>query len=269
MKFFLVLGLALYSVGAISETMVTSIHSYRSEDGFMRLANGRVVFVSALPKHISTLEDREFRITLNDKSELLTIEEAGPLRSEHSLVEEIGERPPYTPSVLPSKLELEAMWNRMNGNYKRVSECTDRAHVWAYDEFKRSGFMSEKVFAFFTASYINRVRYKWWFHVAPLVRVNENGQVVSYVMDYRYSHRPNLIKEWTDSLVFSKRPCRMTTKFSEYDVNPQTEDCYMMIDSMYYRLPADLKLQETKGVYRKDFNLSEVNSARIWAFEKH
>src|SRR5690606_15063954 len=110
--------------------------------------------------------------------------------------------------------------------------------------FKRSGTKSNKVFVLFTASYINRNKFKWWFHVAPLVEVNESGSIQSRVMDFRYTDRPLPIKEWTDVMVFSKRPCKVTTKFSEYDINPQTEDCYLMVESMYYRLPGDIYNQE-------------------------
>ncbi len=89
------------------------------------------------------------------------------------------------------------------------------------------------------------------------------------VLDYRYKDRPVSIKEWTDLMVFSRRECKITTKFSEYDVNPQTEDCYMMIDSMYNRLPADLKAKENvPPIYRDRWLEGEVNNSRATAFEK-
>lgn len=269
MKKLLVVSLTLASFNLAAETFVTKIHSVNDSDGFIRLENGRVAFFKRPLTSGHVPSGSKVKISLNEDNELKSIEvleetlEAGPQLK--SL--EAEERPSFTPSVIPDLKSATDLFNNLKSDFKRVSECTDRAHVWSYDLFKNNSIMSQKVFALFTASYINRNRFKWWFHVAPLVQVQEEGKVESRVLDFRYADRPLLIKEWTDMLVFSKRPCKMTTRFSEYDVNPQTEDCYMIIESMYYRLPGDIFEQELKNQYRDKFIESELNFSRKLGFE--
>lgn len=270
MKKLLFLSLACFSLSTFAETIVSRIHSINVRDGFIRLTSGRVAFLNSSSLTIGSIEPGdEVRLVLDDENNLKRIEVIEKSRRNDLTFKSLSvpERPSYTPSVLPNLETAVGMFNRMRSDFKRVSECSDRAHVWAYDEFKSSGTKSNKVFVLFTASYINRNKFKWWFHVAPVVEVNEGGAVQSRVMDFRYTDRPLLIKEWTDMLVFSKRTCKMTTKFSEYDVNPQTEDCYMMIESMYYRIPGDIYNQELNNEYRDGFSDSEVNFARNLAFE--
>lgn len=268
MKKLLILTLAVLSPHLLAETFVSRVHTANAHEGFLRLENGRVAFL----KRSQTLPPAGAKVIveLNTENELTSlaildsVEEKS--RMESLLLE--PERPTFEPTVLPDMKAATAMFERLRPDFKRVSECSDRAHVWAYDEFKAHGIKSRKVFAFFTASYINRNRFKWWFHVAPLVDVKMGSKVEPMVMDYLFTDGPRTIKQWTDLMVFSRRTCRMTQKFSEYDVNPQTEDCYMMIDSMYYRLPGDLHLQETEGKFRDGFNESEVSFSRNLAFEK-
>ena len=123
-----------------------------------------------------------------------------------------------------------------------------------------------KIFVLFTASYIDRVRFKWWFHVAPMLTVNEGGKIERRVLDYMFAHRPLTVREWTNQLVFSKRPCLPTTRFSEYDVNPQTEDCYLMDAPMYDWTPTDLRNQEMQGKYKTEFSQGEIRAAYSEAF---
>jgi hypothetical protein len=179
---------------------------------------------------------------------------------------ETVEPPLYEPTVVPSYAEATTIFNRLNPNYRRASECTNRAHVWASEEFKKNNLKSMKVFALFTASYIDRVRFKWWFHVAPMLAVQEGGKIERRVLDFMFSRAPLTVKEWTDQFVFSQRPCLPTTKFSEYDVNPQTEDCYLMDGPMYVWSPKDLSNQETQGKYKTEFYQSEIRASYSEAF---
>jgi len=178
------------------------------------------------------------------------------------------EAPDFKPTIIQGQKEALKIFERLRSNYRRKSECSDRAHIWAYDEFINNKIFSQKIFIFFTASYINRYSFKWWFHVAPMILVQENNSIKEYVLDFRYAQAPLLLKDWSDLMVHTKRNCKLTTKFSEYDVNPQTEDCYFIKDSMYYRLPSDLSLRETNQQYQTKFNLSEIKYSLSQAFEK-
>jgi hypothetical protein len=176
-----------------------------------------------------------------------------------------NEEPPYTPSVI-SQAEATNLFNRMNRNYTRKSECSDRAHVWTYDEFERNSLNGQKAFIFFTDAYIKRTGFKWWFHVAPMYDVQTSGGVQKMVFDYMYMGRPAPVSEWKNLMVHSKRECVTEFNFNDYNAGAdQTQDCYMKFSSMYYHFPAEIGAREN-GTYRSEFNPVEVKSTRARAF---
>ncbi|MBA2405686.1 MAG: hypothetical protein H0V66_12995 [Bdellovibrionales bacterium] len=279
MKKIIALCLVLGTLPVMAEVVKSSVHSVEKVDGnyLVKFDNGRVGFLSTNEKSLGApnldgLEGQMVEAKLDSNStikSIQTIDEQTENNKNLILMLEPVEpvNPPvYEPTVIPSLKEATKFFKRLNPNYNRASECSNRAHVWAHEEFTKNNIKSEKVFAFFTASYINRVRFKWWYHVAPLLTVNEGGKNVKRVMDYMFNHRPLTVKEWTDQLVFSKRPCKHTTKFSEYDVNPQTEDCYLMDGSMYNWTPADLKNQELNSRFKTEFSQDEIRAAYSEAF---
>ncbi|MES2526805.1 MAG: protein-glutamine glutaminase family protein [Bdellovibrionota bacterium] len=266
--FFLITFLSLPVLG---ETLTDKIHSVveaSNDSHIVRFEGGRVGFITNdLLEEMKNNTGAEVQVELDRKSDIrqLTVIKTAPATYDIYLKNNLQEPPAFTPTVITTA-KVNEIHNTLNDNFRRLSECSDRAHVWAYDENKKSGINSQKAFIFLTASYINRVRFKWWFHVAPMFDVNTGNGIQKMVTDVMYKDRPVTIKEWTNMMVFSGRDCKMTTKFSEYDVNPQTEDCYMMFESMYYRLPGDLSAQETMSVYRTEWNDFEVSSARSRAF---
>lgn len=270
MKRLLFSALLLVSHGLMAETIKDRIHSV--EGNLIKFQNGRVAYIN---KSIGDLEhDQLIEAKLDSDSQLVSLKHLAPARRNLKQVDLLEDPvdpqttpPAFEPSVVPSMDEMNKIFNRSNPYYKRVSECSDRAHVWAFDEFKFSGTKSRKIFVFFTASYINSVHFKWWFHVAPLYSVKTGSGVQDMVADFRYTSRPMTVKEWTDQYVYTKRPCKVTTKFSEYDVNPQTENCYLIYESMHYKIPGEISQQETIGRYKTSTPESEVNQARRWAFE--
>lgn len=275
MKQFITLCLLSVSHYAAADVVRSAIHSVEEIDGktLIRFTNGRVAFESLRQKSINhssalPLNGDMVRAQVDDKQNLISIQTVERNLEAEKLQEtsEMIDPPPYSPTIIPSLEEATTIFNRLNNNYKRSSECSNRAHVWASEEFKKNGIKSLKVFAFFTASYINRVRFKWWFHVAPAIVVQEGAAQETRVLDYMFNRGPITVKQWTDQFVFSKRACKLTTKFSEYDVNPQTEDCYMMIDSMYNWMPTDFQNQERLGKYKTEFSQSEINAAYSEAF---
>lgn len=259
--------MTFFSSSVFAERLVDRIHSVARvspNSHIVRFENGRAGFVSAdLFEVLNKSSGQKVRVELDQSGHVKRVELLRSAASHDSIVylKTLQDSPVFEPKVT-SATQMNQIFRMMNQNFKRLSECSDRAHVWAWDEFKNSGTKSQKAFIFFTASYINRVRFKWWFHVAPMFDVD--GQKM--IADVMYKDRPVTLKEWSDMLVFSRRDCKVTTMFSEYDVNPQTEDCYMMFESMYYRLPGDLQEQELRGTYRTEWNESEVNSARQRAF---
>jgi hypothetical protein len=264
MKKFFLFGLVLSSLSQ-AEIIQDRIHSI--DNGLVKFANGRVAFIDQQDLDLST--DDYVKANVDERSSLVSFAKiTGPTSFKDLSLQNETLPAPFTPTIVSGMSEAWNIFYRSNPNYKRISECSDRAHIWAHEEFKNNGIKSEKLFVFFTASYINSVRFKWWFHVAPMYTIEEGGNIQKMVMDYRFTDRPMTIKEWTDRFVYTKRECKVTEKFSEYDVNPQTENCYLMTRSMHYRIPADIVAEEKNGFYKTSSSESEIKTSYNFAFKK-
>lgn len=267
MKKLLIMGLILTTPIIKAETIQSRIHSI--ENGIIKFENGRVAFLESNTPNLTS--DDYIQAEVDERSSLVSYKKISMPDNKHfknlSFLPET-ERPLFEPTVVPNMQEAWNIFNRSNPYYKRVSECTDRAHVWAHEEFKFSGTKSMKAFVFFTASYIDSVRFKWWFHVAPMYKVNTERGIQDLVMDFRYTDRPMTVKEWTDHFVYTKRPCKPTKKFSEYDVNPQTENCYLIFESMHYKIPGEIHEQELSGRYKNETTDFEIKAALRFGFQQ-
>jgi hypothetical protein len=275
MKKLIVLCFVLGSLPLMAEVVRSPIHSVEKIESnyLIKFENGRVGFLSAHDKsfgahNLQNLAGSMVEARLNEDYSVVSMKvlEEQPKESKALKILDNEEAPLYEPTIVPSLNEATKIFKRFNPNYRRASECSNRAHVWASEEFKKTNLKSMKVYALFTASYITRVRFKWWYHVAPMLAVKEGGKVERRVMDFMFTHQPVKVKEWTDQFVFSKRPCLPTTKFSEYDVNPQTEDCYLMDGPMYNWTPTDLSNEELQGRYKTEFSQGEIRAAYSEAF---
>lgn len=255
-----------FCVTAYAEILNTTVHSIDVQGKFLRFSNGQVGHFKEIPE---IQKGDLVAVELDAKNYISSIKSKNvttPPMKILSLEEESPQE--FAPTLVSDMSAAQTIHDSLNSKFMRRSECADRAHVWAYQMFKEQGINSRKAFIFFTASYINRVKFKWWYHVAPMIDVLEKGIVQQKILDFMLIDRPVSVQEWANLQVFSKRSCKMTTKFSEYDVNPQTEDCYMIYESMYYRLPGDIYDQETQNKYRNSFIESEVNYALKMSFKK-
>lgn len=231
------------------------------EDALLKLENGRVIFVKEESKFLleeKSLEGSPVEINADEKGnmESLTSPEFDP-------DPERPTTPPETTSinatVLPDYSAALTIFRGMNRTWKSRTECTDRAQVWAYEEWKKSGLVSRKVFLFFTNTYIRRYRYHWWFHVSPYVLVKDGDSVSERVMDRRYTRGPLHMKSWTDIFIYSKRTCAEST-YRNYRANRNgPAHCFVVKADMYYRLPLHVRNLEDYGVVKTKFSLSEVN----------
>lgn len=244
------------SVPSFAQTRTEIIHSIGESSGdksvIVRYVSGRVALV-----------EKEEAEKLRAIEAMKSSRHATSLKSLSALH---TEEPVFTPSVI-SAGEATSLFNRMNRNYTRKSECSDRAHVWAHDEFQQSGHLGQKAFIFFTDAYIKRTGFKWWFHVAPMYDVESGGSVQKMVFDYMYKNRPVPVAEWKNMMVHSGRECVTDFNFNtDYDAGAdQTQDCYMKFTSMYYHIPAEVGAKEN-GNYRTSFDQGEVSSTRVRAF---
>lgn len=245
---------------AHAEKITDKIHSLstgtKGQDHLLYLINGRVIRVS--PTEFSSDDFQSGQMIeaeVDEKNQLESVsslpDESFPEESLPDIDNEIEQEA----TVLANYAEANSIFRGMNRSYKKNTECTDRAHVWAYEEWKKHNLISRKVFMFFTNTYIRRYNYHWWFHVSPYTLVGSQ----EYIMDRRYTSAPRTRKTWSDIFIYSKKSCPVTT-YAHYRRNKNgPEHCFHVKSSMYNRLPYHVRMQEDHGRVQTRFNTSEVN----------
>jgi hypothetical protein len=242
---------------AFAERFTSRLHAIdRGDKGelhLLKFENGRTAFVSS---------GAMVEVEVDDNLELrsfASVEAPAPAPETDSAFEEFFT---YEPTELENMSSATGIFRRMNRNHQRASQCYNRAHVWAYEEYQRTQWKSMKLFLFFTDRYIRNYRYKWWFHVTPMARVGTQN----FAMDRTFTSGPLPIKDWTDIFIYSKRQCPVVHKYSDYEDHQWAEDCYLIPVSMYYWQPRDIDRFERTGKEKTEFIRSEVNHAYWEAF---
>ncbi len=275
MKFILSLMLISFCFSVHAERFQSKIHTIdtstkKNVPHLIKLENGRVVFVEK--------EDNELLKTFKASmkhDDLLEIELDGSNRyvSAESVSEEKTEteteptaRASFNPSVVEGYPNALALFRRMRRDYQNASQCYNRAHIWQYEEHKSTGTSSQKTFLFFTNRYIRNYRYKWWFHVSPMLLVRENGKVYERIIDRRYTSGPRYVKSWTNIFVATHRTCPVAVRYTDYSRNQESQDCYLMKVSQYYWQPRDILTRDNGGRVKTDWIQSEVDYAYWEAF---
>lgn len=253
MKSILLTAFLIISSQALADDGVHSIvRGQGNEPHLVKLNSGEVKFIEQGEEHKLSL----FEAKLNASKSKINTDIENKFLS-------FGEED-YAPTLVSDK-EIQAIWSRMNPYMKRRSECSDRAHVWAFDEFQKSGTKSQKAFLMLTDTYIKRTRYKWWFHVAPMYTTTSGKKMV---MDYQFLNQPVTFEQWKNLLVFSKRECVTDFRFLDYNAGAdQTQDCYTKHEPMYFYIPGDIGNREM-GRGKTGWSTGEVNGARSRAFFK-
>jgi hypothetical protein len=237
----------------------------------IKLENGRVVFLDEtdkeeLPAFHESMRNQEFLEIVVDEEN--SFESAQTVEDESALTVDAPKQTVpslnYTPMEIPSLAQARTIFSRMRRNYQNESQCYNRAHIWAYEEFNKSALNSLKLFLFFTNRYIRNYRYDWWFHVSPMALVNEGGSSVERVLDRRYTSGPLMVNSWTNIFIYSRRKCPVVQKYNDYRNNQEKEDCYLMPVSMYFWQPRDIVSRDNNGYEKKSFIRSEVD----WAYRE-
>ena len=214
------------------------------------------------------VEGRTVRVDFNSADGTLN----GVELLNESLVDEAPANSPEKNNFSASVLDMataQTVFDEMDGATKWRSQCFNRAHGWAYDMHRKFDVSSQKVFIFFTSKYVKQYKYKWWFHVAPFVLVQDENMSIERVMDVTYMDVPPTMRDWTNYFMYNDAPCKSVNTYSEYRRNQQAEFCYLIRANMYYRSPRDLELLETEGREELGWNLSEIREARKQAFRNH
>lgn len=271
MRACIILLLMIIATAANAKSYQVAIESIergkKGEPHLILMSDGRVGFLDSTDnKTISDLEliqaKREIvEIELDLNHQVLSLrsiahkKEAQPLTSFHA------KNVAYEPTLV-TLAEGKKAFSLMRRDYQYNSQCYNRAHVWAYEEYQRTALKSMKVFMFFTRRYIRNYNYHWWFHVTPAVQT-ANGL---RTLDRRYTTVLHSLKSWSDRFVRSKLACPIVNKYNDYRNNQETQDCYHIPVSMYFWQPRDIEYRDNRGYEKTQFITWELNHAYWEAF---
>jgi hypothetical protein len=259
--FFLAFLFLTFSFNALAEKVESQIHSLDSgingQPHLVKLTNGQVAFLEFRQKNLlkkieQSLQRKDWlQFTLNEQNRLESIQKIAPQHSYEGRGTFVRRDPinPYRPTPV-SMEQAKVIFENMRNDYKKVSQCYNRAHIWTYDEFIRSQINSNKVFLFFTSRFIRSHQFKWWFHVTPMLYIGSVSRSNWKILDRRYTHGPINSKTWTDIFIKTKSTCKTVYKYSDYRDHQTTQDCYMIPVSMYYVVPSDIERLESTGEER-------------------
>lgn len=279
MKFILVMMAALATGFSQAETSKLGIERIDRglnsiEPDLIYFSDGRVGVVPQSPEKINwsldeLIEGSTVEVELLEDHTIKSLkpintEEATGFTSDSPTEKQLTSH--YEPTIVADMSTVSTIFKRMNRGWQKESQCYNRAHVWNYEEFQRSGLRSKKVFIFYTRRYIRDYNFKWWFHAIPTVLVNVEGNVQEKYLDPTFARRPLNRKDWTDIFIRSRRDCPVITKYSTYANNQESEHCYLHFSSMYYWQPRDLDRYERTGFEKTSFIRSEINHAYWEAF---
>lgn len=277
MRFFFGFCLLLSLPVFANTTLFSQIHRVDSssqigEETLVFLDGGRVGRIS--PRKIELIEEMRkgqeqnltFKMVLDDKREVISMEEA-PTKT--PIIEGEGFSIPlleFNPSVLKSEDEARRFFRDHRVAREGETQCFNRAHVWVYDWRVKKNFYSNKAWVFFTAKYIRKYTFEWWFHVAPMVHTVVDGQVKERVMDMKYARGPLTTRKWTDIFMKDDAACPTVTTYSDHANYPESGSCFLQKTSMYFYQPVDLEFQEKFGTTKTGWVAAEVRQAYAEAF---
>jgi hypothetical protein len=271
MKLLLLLVLLASSFSVFADQIESRIDSIddsvrKGVPHLIKLENGRVVFVKFANKRVlnafkfSLKKQDTLKIEVNEKNDYISAETIELSTEEVPVL-----RPTIQASFEPSVVSLgqaTAIFSRMRRNYQDDSQCYNRAHIWAWEEFNKTQLNSSKLFLFFTNRYIRNYHYKWWFHVSPMVATKEGDRV----LDRRFTTSPRTKASWVSNFVTSGRGCPIVNKYYDYRNNQEKEDCYLIPVSMYFWQPRDIEYRDRTGFEKTSYKKSEVDYAYWEAF---
>lgn len=256
-----------------AETFSSTIHSIGFGKGIdshiVRFDNSRVSFIDHADQDLltslvqSTERNEMVEVQVDTENTVIAAQTVGPSEfvqdlADEKLWQEVPEDP-FKPAVIKDYKTLQTIFKRMRKDYTKKGECYSRAHVWAYEEHKKSGLNLMKNFMFFTERYIRKYKFHWWFHVTPMMYWENFTK--PRTLDRRYTSGPRQTKTWSDVFVKSKRTCKKISKFDDFWLNQSKQDCYHIHTSMYYVIPRDIEKRDLTGKEKTAFSEKEIRRA--------
>lgn len=242
----------------------------RVENNEIFAANGRVYEIDT--KDLKLIKDLEFAketgATVN-----LDLEEGFPFASEvveritaveveEQALEQFGTAEEgldpmtgYEPSNVSSLEVANEMFSKLKDRSKSFTQCFNRAHIWARQMHKDFGVKSQKILIYYTKKFRAEVDGKWWFHIAPMISVNEE----KYVMDREFTNAPTTDVAWEAIFTHKMKVkgvgpadyrCAQIKNISEYYADANPAYCNIQHTSMYYWEPNDMENLDSKGIQK-------------------
>lgn len=165
----------------------------------------------------------------------------------------------YNSTTLSSFDSAVNLFRSMRTDTRWRSQCYNRAHVWTYEASKIYNINLKKVWLFFTRKYIQNYKYKWWFHVSPIVSVD--GVFEDVVLDREFTKNPTEFTEWKNIFMHNNARCPEVKYYSKYSQNQWSEDCYIIKSSKYYWQPFNIENLEKGEAQKTHWVESEINRA--------
>jgi hypothetical protein len=278
MRYLLLLFALLITAPAIAQREISSqIHDIDmgqiNEEPLIFLTTGQVMTYPLRNKQtMSYLKEAIkrktwFTFTVNLEREIIDLKEIpSPEMSEKKLnIFQIAE--PYTPSILKNMDQARSFFYSARTDAKQDSQCFNRAHVWSYEWRTKRNLYSSKAWIFFTRRYIRKYKFEWWFHIAPMVHVVDEGQVRERIMDIKYSRGPLKLKQWTNIFMRDGADCPVVQKYTDQANHPESGSCFIIKSNMYHYQPVDLEQEEITGQKKMRWLEPEVRHAYKEAFD--
>lgn len=233
------------------------------EDTLVLLENGRVLRThDKSPQYLLSGNKQLLKISVDKNNFITGVSERDFVTEEESLS---TTSLPYEPTIINGLDAAEEIFDN-NRNARGESECFNRAHVWSFELWKNHQIKSQKIFLFFSRRYIREHKFKWWFHVAPMIQVNDGTQTVERVIDSTFSRSSQNVQDWKSTFIGKKIECPVITKFSDYADYPFINDCSILKAPMFIHQPVDLEMQEVWGIEKTEFTHLDLKTAYKDAF---
>lgn len=141
----------------------------------------------------------------------------------------------FQPTVLENEAAVEKVFKKVSSlehrfsergyGFRNKSQCFHRATIWNYLMDRELNVKSEKLFVFYSFAFKEyhkkkfKKHFQWWFHVAPLVRVQTENGIEERVIDPTFADKPLPVKEWTDLFIISEQECKDGLIFNNFSLN--------------------------------------------------
>jgi hypothetical protein len=165
--------------------------------------------------------------------------------------------PEHIPSNFSSIEQVQKLMTELRYNRRSRSQCYQRAHLWSIEMRQMANAKTQKVFLFFTDRYIREFQFGWWFHVAPLVLIQNQ----EWVVDPYFFDRPVDLQTWTNYFMPSHPVCKVAQHYSDYENGTNSEYCFLRKLPMYYYSPVKIEERDKQNKQIDDWIDDEVIGA--------